>query len=152
MAVSPGNSRPRKKRAALAGTHVPRLFDHLLASRVVRRCSHCFWARSTVFKFARFDWAPPSTRATKREGAGGGGRGYGAIPRIMRKGSRGGDGGTVVCKRCNTARVPRRKRERDGAGETTTGIKYSQPQPERSLNCDQTRSRIPTAGGPTNRS
>lgn len=45
-----------------------------------------------------------------------------------------------------------RKREGDGERETTTGIKYSQPQPERGLNCDQTRSRIPTAGGPTNRS
>lgn len=45
-----------------------------------------------------------------------------------------------------------KKRERDEERETTTGIKYSQPQPERGLNCDQTRSRIPTAGGPTNRS
>lgn len=106
----------------------------------------------------------------------GGGRGYaegtGQSFRIMRKGSpcvlsRGGDEGTVVCKRCNTAGVPRRfrrkerererkgcarTRKRDEERETTTGIKYSQPQPERSLNCDQTRSRIPTAGGPTNRS
>lgn len=40
-------------------------------------------------------------------------------------------------------RTERRRRK------TTTGIKYSQPRPERSLNCDQTRSRIPTAGGPT---
>lgn len=30
------------------------------------------------------------------------------------------------------------------------GIKYSQPRPERDLNCDQTRSRIPAAGGPGN--
>lgn len=41
----------------------------------------------------------------------------------------------------------RRRTER----KTTTGIKYSQPRPERGLNCDQTRSRIPAAGGPTNR-
>lgn len=50
-----GSSQPRKKGATLAGTHVPRLFDHLLASRVVRRCPHCFWAWPAVFKFARFE-------------------------------------------------------------------------------------------------
>lgn len=44
-------------------------------------------------------------------------------------------------------RTERSKEER--RRKTTTGIKYSQPRPERSLNCDQTRSRIPTAGGPT---
>lgn len=44
-----------ERKVALAGTHVLRLFDHLLESRVVLRCPHCSWTWPAVFKFARFE-------------------------------------------------------------------------------------------------
>jgi len=154
-----GSSRPRKKGAALAGTHVPRLFDHLLASRVVRRCPHCFWdlaGRIQIRSFRIGCLPQPWGYAGRSSGEDGdvAGKGPG---RVLSRVSR---GGARWCAQCNTAGVQReernggdgRDRERDGGKETTTGIKYSQPQPERGLNCDQTRSRIPTAGGLTNQS
>lgn len=62
------SSRPRKKEAALTGTHVSRLFDYLLASRVVRRCPHCFWTWPTVFKFARFELGASPNLGVRRAG------------------------------------------------------------------------------------
>lgn len=88
------SSRPREKRATFAGTHVPRLFDHLLASRVVRRCPHCFGTWPAVFKFARFELgASPNPGVRRRVGARGRWSGpphyRGRDPSVL---SRGGDG------------------------------------------------------------
>lgn len=119
------------------------------------------------------NWVP----STIPGGTGGNQRGISpyyeeGIPGVLSlpEGTRGGKPSGVCCTACNTAGVQREiqvrrfpprggkeieREEKDGdrrKEETTTGIKYSQPQPERGLNCDQTRSRIPTAGGPTNRS
>lgn len=81
-----GSSQLRKKGATLAGTHVPRLFDHLLASRVVLRCPHCFWAWPAVFKFARFELGASPNPGVHRWVRGGEREKYRAVLRIMRKG------------------------------------------------------------------
>lgn len=95
-----------KKGATLAGTHVPRLFDHLLASRVVHRCPHCFWGLDRIqIRSFRIGCLPQYTRGY----VGGYGReGDGGVLRVTRKGSEsvqlsrgedGGDGGVLGVQR-----------------------------------------------------